>query len=109
MRPLNEMDMFENIPDDVPAQYLSGAAAFVRSGGEQSVGMEKGDFTFILNEWADVARVPTGEGDDARASAKVVSKDNDDFGDGDYLGPEDYTSNVLAEEAEAWARAAVSE
>jgi len=99
--------MFEDIPEGVDAKYLSGFAAFVRSGGDRTENMEKQDFAYVLNEYADMARVRSD--DEGRAVTKLVSKDNPEYDDSDYLGPEDYSNNILADEVEGWAGAAVSD
>lgn len=99
--------MFDSIPSDVPAQYLSGAAAFVAAEGDYDGNLEKGDLAFILNEANGIARVPAN--DDGRANAQVVSKDSDGFDQSDALGPEEYSSNIFEAELEAWAESAVAE
>lgn len=96
-----QLDMFEDIPDDVPEQYVSGAAAFVLSGGERHDNMSQSDYAFVLNELTGHARVATGD-DDQRATQKLVPKGEVD--DGEALAPDEYSSNTLGAEARAWAQ-----
>lgn len=91
--------MFDNIPDDVPEQYLSGAAAFVRSAGERHDNMSQSDYAWAINELTGHARVLTGE-ENARATQKHVSAE--EAGD-DALAPDEYSSNILGAEVRAWA------
>lgn len=93
------MDMFENIPDDVPEQYLSGAAAFVRSDGERHDGTSQADYAWALNEIVGLARVSVDD-DDARATQEVVTAN--EAGD-DALAPDEYSSNVFGSEVREWA------
>lgn len=89
----------DDIPTDVAPEYLSGAAAFVASGGERTEGMDKRDFAFLMNEALDMARVddPDASG---RASQSLVPKD--EAGD-EALAASDYTNNIFESELEAWA------
>lgn len=97
--------MFEDIPDDVDPEYLTGAAAFVRSGGETVENVGAKDFAYVLNELVGIARVPVDD-EDSRASQKVVPRD--EAGD-DALRASDYTSNVFEAETRAWAQHGLSE
>lgn len=94
-------EMFSDIPDDVPEQYVSGAAAFVLSGGERHDNMSQSDYAFVLNELTGHARIETGD-EDKRASQKLVPKT--DVDGGDALAPDEYSSNTLGDEARAWAQ-----
>lgn len=91
--------MFENIPEDIEAQYLSGAAAFVRSNGDISDGVGKQDFMFILNEFCGLARVESS--DDGRRSQSVVPIE--EAGE-NKLAASEYTTTVFEGELEAWTR-----
>lgn len=91
--------MFENIPTDVPAEYLSGVAAFVSSDGERTEEMGKNDYIYVLNQVAGIERVPAD--DDGRARQKVVPAGEADSDD--VLTQEDYTNSVFEAEAKAWA------
>lgn len=89
---------FEDLPTDVPAQYLTGASRFVVSGGDDTGGMEKQDFAWVMNEACGLARVP--DDTDGRGNQKLVSVD--EAGD-DALPASEYTANTFAEEMVAWA------
>lgn len=91
--------MFDEIPDDVPEQYLSGAAAFVRSGGERHDNMSQAEYSWVLNELTGHARVEIGD-EDKRATQKLVPADE---AGSDALAPDEYSSNVLGAEVRAWA------
>lgn len=93
--------MFEDIPTDVPDEYLSGLAGFVASGGERTEDIGKTDYAYALNEIVGLARVPADS--DGRASQKVVEIEEVD--DDEKLTQDDYTNSVFEAEAEAWARA----
>lgn len=92
-------EMFGDIPTDVPAQYLGGHAAYLLSDGDRDDDMGQQEYTFVLNEIAGLARVPTGD-EDKRATQKVVSKEE---AGGDALAPDEYTSNIFGKEVQAWA------
>lgn len=92
-------EMFGDVPTDVPAHYLGGHAAYILSDGDRDGDMGQQDYTFVLNEIAGVARVPTGD-EDQRASQTVVPKE--EAGE-DALAPDEYTSNIFGSEVEAWA------
>lgn len=94
--------MFEDIPTDVPDEYLSGLAGFVASGGERTEDMGKTDYAYALNEIVGLARIPANA--DGRASQKVVKIEELDDDD-EKLTQDDYTNSVFEAEAEAWARA----
>lgn len=96
--------MFEGIPDDVDEQYLSGAAAFVRSDGDVVENVGSKEFAWVLNEIVGLARVPADD-EDSRASQKVVPKSEADADD--VLRASDYTSNTFEAETRAWAQFAL--
>lgn len=96
--------MFDNIPDDVPEQYLNGAAAFVRSGGERDEDVSGQGYAWILNQIVGNARIESSDDNDARARQKVVPIE--EAGD-DALAPEEYTNNVFNSETESWAKFAM--
>lgn len=96
--------VFDTLPTDVDAQFLSGAAKFVASEGELTEGMGKRDFVWALNELAGVARIESdGEG---RSTQEIVETGE---ADGDALAPEQYTNNIFEDELEAWASAAMAD
>jgi hypothetical protein len=96
------MEAFDDLPTDVPAEYLTGFAGFVLSGGEKAENMDKQDYVYVLNQVAGVDRVEgNGEG---RATQEIVS--TDEAGD-DALGAHEYTNNIFQQELEAWARHAL--
>lgn len=96
--------MFDNLPDDVDAQYLSGAAAFVLSGGDTVENVGAKDFAWTLNEIVGLARVPATD-EDSRATQKVVDAEEADASD--VLRASEYTSNVFEAESRAWAQFAL--
>lgn len=89
--------MFDDIPTDVPDQYLSGLAAFVASNGERTEGMERKDYVYVLNECAGVGRVAEGDG---RSNQSIVDKSEAD--EDDLLGPSEYSDNIFIDEISAW-------
>lgn len=91
--------MFEDLPTDVPDEYLSGLAAFVASDGERTEGMGKNDYIYALNQLSGVERIPAVA--DGRASQQVVEAEDAD--PDDVLTQEDYTNSVFEAEVEAWA------
>lgn len=100
-----EEEAFPELPD-IPAEYLSGFAGFVKSGGEQTDGVDKTDLTYVLNKLHGLERVPVEEGADGRASQEVVGAD--EAGDR-ALKPQEYTNTVFERELMAWAQSALGD
>lgn len=93
------MSILSEVPDDVPAEFLSGVAGFVMSDGEKTEGMGKRDYAYVLNQLTGLERVPAAE--DGRASQDVVPAD--EAGD-EAIRPDEYTNTVFESEIQQWAR-----
>lgn len=98
--------MFEDLPTDVPDEYLSGLAGFVASGGERTEGVSKQDYIYALNQMVGIERIPAKA--DGRASQEVVETSEIDE-ETEVLTQEDYTNSVFEAEAQAWAEALLAE